>query len=68
MASGLKGDLLRKGTEMLMRQLNSSNRRQSNSRSYDTRASGHRASQGQELFNQARQLFGEFNRNRRRTR
>ncbi len=68
MASGLKGSLLRKGTEMLMRQLNGSNRRRYNSRSSEARASGHQASQGQELFNQARQLFGEFNRNRRRTR
>ncbi len=66
MASGLKGALLRKGTEMLMKQLNGSNRRQYDSRSYDTRASGHRVSQGQELFSQARQLFGEFNRSRRR--
>ncbi len=66
MASGLKGALLRKGTEMLMRQLGGSSRRQYSSRGYGARASSNRAAQGQELFNQARQLFGEFTRSRRR--
>ncbi len=66
MTSGLKGALLRKGTEILMRQLGGSSRSQYGSREYGTRASSNRATQGQELFNQARQLFGEFNRSRRR--
>lgn len=67
MASGFKNMLLRKGAEMLMKQAGGSSRRRYDDRSYNRSGSYGRDSQGQDLFNQARQIFNDFSKNRRRS-
>jgi len=66
MASGLKGMLLRKGADMLMKKFGGSHRSGYNDRSYGASRTGYRTSRRQDLMGQAMRLFGEFNRNRRR--